>query len=87
MSGTEHIDRLYKWHSWYKHNLCKTLVENVHWCKGKGVLSNNIPASLHSEPVQNLGDDEVKKAKRSIQQAAMQVIIERGSGSARYRTN
>ena len=70
LSRTMYLDRIVCWSHWYKHNYCKTLVENRQWCAGIGVTTASIFAAIHDSPISSWEDKEIKKVKGIFQKEA-----------------
>lgn len=77
INATEHIDRLNHWHDWYKQNMCKVIVDNIYWCKNKGIHCKDILAAINSDPIRDWGQEDITKAKNSFQKLVVQHIKQR----------
>ena len=73
LSESDHIDRMYFWGGWYKHNYCKVLVDNVRWLKGKGVVAQDLFQQFVSHP-DVWTREEFERLKKGLQRAAAAAI-------------
>ena len=74
MRETDHIDRIIDWASWYEHNYCRVLVENVQWLQSKGITASSIYCDITASSAQHFEDKALCKIKIQFQRRALRAI-------------